>query len=372
MNRSMLPRLLPLALAFACTAAGAAAQCGVRNTFRIANSWSGSPSELNIDTGWFTVAPLVTPGTNTNPGPICSSQGSCQPTSDYGHLRVQGSGLANNGPGNGVFLYLDQGPQARFFDTLTVTSPTLPYGTPVQLQFSLALDGFVDAVDTNPNTAFSATFYGGSVSLALNNTGGIVTQTYTYYVGNPLTVYGNLSVAIYLYGLLGGGNPTNYGSYALDLQAHMSVVCTTPNTSIVWASGGGSYTDPRASVTDIGGGCGTGSPVLSSTLPVLGQTQTFGITSPLPNEIVLFAWSPGNPVALPLGTCIVTEDPAGLSLLVAGITDPAGNATLPTQTPNAPLLLGARYTVQALVTKANGPVLGFADLSNGLLVNMGL
>lgn len=372
MNCSSPPRLLPLALALACTATGAAAQtCGVRNTFRIANSWSGSPSELNVDTGWFTVAPLVTPGTNTNPGPVCSSQGSCQPTSDYGYLRIQGSGLANNGPGQGVFLYLDQGPQARFFDTLTVVSPTLPYGTPVQLQFSLSLDGFVDVIDTSPNTSFGATFYGGSASLALTNSGGIVTQNYTFYVGNPLTVYGNLSVALYLQGLLGGGNPTTYGSYALDLVARMSVVCTTPNTSIVWASGS-TYTDPRASVTDIGGGCGAGSPVLSSTPPVLGQGQTFGITSSLPNEFVLFAWSPGGPVALPLGTCIVTEDPAGLSLLVAGVTDPTGNATLPTQTPYAPSLLGARYTIQALVTMANGPVLGFADLSNGLLVNMGI
>ena len=368
-------RLLPvvsLALAgVALVSTGVAQTHGVRNTYRIANSWSGSPSELNVDTGFSTIAPLVTPGTNTNPGPICSSQGSCQPTSDWGFLRVQGSGLANNGPGNGVFLYLDQTPQARFFDTLTVTSTTLPYGTPIQLQLSLALDGTLDVVDTAPSTAFEATFYASSAYLAKTNTGGIATTTLTYYVGSPLTVYGNLSVTIYLYGLLGAGNPTQYGSYAVDLAARMSVVCTTPNTQITWASGG-TYTDPRASVTNVGGGCGAGSPVLSSGLPILGQPQPFAVTSSLPNEIVIFAWSPGPATALPLGSCIVTEDAAGLSLILAGVTDGAGNATIPTFTPLAPLLLGSRYTVQALVTKTNGPLLGFADLSNGLLQNIGL
>lgn len=367
-----LQRLLPLAVAMVCAAGTSYAQSfGLRNTFRIANSWSGSPSELNIDTGWATVAPLVTPGTNNNPGPVCSSQGSCQPTSDYGYLRVEGSGLANNGPGNGVFLYLDQGPQARFFDTLTVVSSTLPYGAPVQLQFALSLDGFVDAVDTSPSVTFGATFNGGSANLALTDTGGVVTQNYTYYVGNPLPVYGNLSVTIYLQGLLAAGNPTSYGSYAVDLVAHMSVVCTTPGTQIVWASGS-TYTDPRASATNVGGGCGPGSPTLSSTPPVLGQPQPFLVASSLPNEIVIFAWSPGAATALPLGSCIVTENPAGLSLFVAGVTDAAGSASIPTLTPSAPSLLGARYTVQALVTKTNGPLLGFADLSNGLLENMGI
>jgi hypothetical protein len=372
MNPIALVRVISLISALGLTATTVVAQThGVRNTFRIANSWSGSPSELNVDTGWATVAPLVTPGTNNNPGPICSSQGSCQPTSDWGHLRVQGSGLANNGPGNGVFLYLDQGPQARFFDTLTVVSSTLPHGTPVQLQFSLALDGFVDVIDTSPNVSWGATFYASTAYLAFTNSTGVATTNLTFYVGSPLTVYGNLSVALYLQGLLGAGNPTTYGSYAVDLAAHMSVVCTTPGTSIVWASGG-TYTDPRASITDVGGGCGPGSPVLASALPVLGQPQPFTVTSSLPNEIVLFAWSPGNPVALPLGSCIVTENAASLSLLVAGLTDASGNATIPTLTPNAPSLLGSRYTIQALVTNVNGPLLGFADLSNGLLVNVGL
>lgn len=365
-------RVVSLALAgLGLASAGVAQTHGVRNMFRIANSWSGSPSELNIDTGVSTIAPLVTPGTNTNPGPICSSQGSCQPTSDWGYLRVQGSGLANNGPGNGVFLYLDQGPQARFFDTLTVTSPTLPNGTPVQLQLSLALDGVLDVVDTAPSATFAATFYASTAYLAKTNTGGVVTQTLTWYVGNPLTVYGNLSVTIYLYGLLAAGNPTQWGSYAVDLTARTSVVCTTPDTQITWASGG-TYTDPRASVTNVGGGCGAGSPVFASGLPILGQPQAFTVTSSLPNEIVVFAWSSGPATALPLGSCIVTEDPAVLSLFLAGVTDGAGNANLTLLTPFAPLLLGSRYTVQALVTKGNGPLLGFADLSNGLLQNIGL
>jgi len=364
--------LLPLLTAIAIATTTATAQTlGLRNSYRIANSWSGSPSELNVTTPWSTIGPLVTPGTNNNPGPICSSQGSCQPTSDWGHLRIQGSGLANNGPGNGVFLYLDQGPQARFFDTLTVTSSTLPTGTPVQLLFTLSLDGWIDVVDTNPNVTWGANFYGSSASLTLNNANGVVSTTLTYQVGNPLTVYGDLSVAIYLYGLLGAGNPTTYGSYALDLVANMSVVCTTPDTQITWASGG-AYADPRASVTNVGGGCGAGSPVLASALPVLGQPQPFTVTSSLPNEIVIFVWASGGATAVPLGSCIVTEQPAGLSMFVAGITDGAGNATIPTVTPSTPSLLGSRYMVQALVTEANGPLLGFADLSNGLLQNIGL
>lgn len=362
---------LALALAVPCLVTTAAAQsCGVRNGFRIANSHSGAGSELAVDTGWQTTAPLTTPGANSNPSATCNSQGTCTPTSDYGYLHVQGSGSANNCPQSGVFLWLDQTPQARFFDTVTVTSTTLPQGTPVTLRAAIALDGSAVMNDPSPAVNFSATLYGNSLGLTLSNGPGTTTGLITTSVGNSVLIQGNLNVTLYGYGMLGLGNPPQSFSYAVDLTAHFGVSAVTPGVQLSWCSGR-TYQSLAADVRSVGNGCGPGSPVLTAGLPALGQSQPYGLTSTIPNEAVVFAYSIGPSPSGALGPCTVNVDPGNLTLGVVGVTNGAGACNWGFYIPGAPILSGLKLATQSFVLQNNGPFLGFAVLSNGLEVTIG-
>lgn len=366
-----LPTLL-FALAATCVVGSAAAQsqCGVRNWYRIANSHSGAGSELNVDTGWLTTAPLTTPGSNSNPSATCNSQGSCTPTSDYGYLRVTGTGTANNCPTSGVFLYLDQEPQARFFDTMTVTSTTLPPGTPVQVRVALALDGFATVVDPMPYVDYRATATAASLSLTLANGAGTTSGVITTAVGASVQLQGSLSTTLRCYGLLNLGIPPITSSYAVDLTARIGVSSLTAGAQLSFCSGR-TYESLAASVQTVGNGCGPGSPVLSAALPVLGQSQPYAVTSNLPNELVAFAWSVGPALSAPLGPCTIAVDPGTMTLSVVGVTDPVGACSFGFFIPQAPILAGLVLATQSFVLQANGPLLGFANLSNGLEVTLG-
>ena len=360
-----------IALATTCAAGSTTAQsCGVRNGFRIVNSHSGAGSELAVDTGWQTTGPLTTPGANDNTGPVCASQGSCTPTSDYGYLHIVGSGTANNCPTSGVFLWLDQVPQARFLDTLTVTSATLPQGTPVQVRVAVALDGFATVVDPNPSVDYRATVTGGSLSLAVANAPGTTTGILSTQVGSSVQLQAGLSATLYGYGLLGLGNPPVYASYSVDLTAHVGISCLTPGAGLSFCSGR-TYQTLASEVHAIAGGCGAGSPVLAATLPELGQTQTYSITGATPGEAAFFGYSIGPAVSAPLGPCTVVLDGASLDLSFAAITDAAGSCSFGRLLPAAPIFAGLQLTTQALVLTTGGPLLGFAQLSNGLEMTIG-
>tara|TARA_R110002073_G_scaffold259297_1_gene422347 strand:- start:385 stop:1512 length:1128 start_codon:yes stop_codon:yes gene_type:complete len=375
MNYTLTPvRIVTLSLVAACLSSFAAAQnCGVRNGFRIVNSHAGGSSELAVDTGWQTAAPLVTPGANSNPGQGtgCSSQGTCTPTSNYGLLRVTGTGSANNCSSGGTFLWLDQGPQARFFDTLTVVSSTLPAGTPVQLRMVLALSGSASVVDPNPAVSYNAIFYGGSLTLSLNSINGTTSGLYQLAVGNSMQVYGSLTVALYAYGMLGFGAPPFYGSYATDLTARMGIECLTPGASLSFCSGN-TYQTLAAEVVPVGGGCGPGSPAMTASLPLLGQSQNFAVTGAAPNAPAFLAFAPGSAVSIPLGPCTITEAGVGLLLLQVATTDASGGTSYALALPSTPSLAGAKYTTQTMVLSAGGPLLNLGQLSNGLQSSIGI
>jgi hypothetical protein len=321
------PALLLVALSVAGLATEASAQnCWLRNRFRIANSYSGSTSELNVDTGTQTTRPLVTNGANNNPGATCYSQGTCNVTSDYGYLHVDGTGSASNCAFSGTFLWLDQSPQAQFTDYIAVTSTTLPHGTPVQLLLTLTLDGHAVVQDSNPAVSFSALCYSGSTTLQRNDTTGTLTGIVPTQVGSQIMVQAQLHIGLYPYGLLGLGIPAQTATYSVDLTARVGIDAITPGVTLSTCSGV-SYPSLTAAVADVGGGCGAGSPTQNATLPQLGQTQVYTAAAATPGQPVLLAWAAGPAVALPLGPCLVTEDPANLVLLLVGATDPAGNGT---------------------------------------------
>ena len=362
--------LIALLLPFLASAA-IGQSCWVSNSYRIANSFSGQPSQLSVLTGPQTTAPLSTPGSNSNPSATCTSSGSCWPIADYGALRVSGSGTATNCPTSGVFLFLDQAPQAEFLDTMTVVSPSLPAGTPVQLQFVLTFDGFCTLIDSAPTKSFGATLQAGSLSLAITDTTGTANGTLASWVGATLIMRSRLNVTLYPYGVLSLGIPPQSSSYDVDLSARVGVSCTTPGASLTFCSGR-DYQPLIAQVASAGGGCGAGSPTQNATPPQLGQTQVYTAAAATPNQLVLLAWATGPAVALPLGPCVVTENPANVVLLVTGVTDAAGGASFGVGIPNAPSLAGDRFTTQLLVLSPGGPLLGIAQLTNGLTSTIGL
>lgn len=351
--------------------AAAAQVCQVRNSYRIANSYSGASSELNVMTPWQTQAPLSTPGFNSNPGATCTSQGSCNPTSDYGWLHVDGAGSATNCASSGVFLWLDQGPQAQFVDTIHVSSASLPLGAPVQIQFVLSLAGYATLVDTNPSLSFGAQVYCSSLTLNVNNGPGVVGGVLNTSVGANLQVGGSLTVAIYPYGLLGLGLPPHTSSYAFDLTARTGISSLTAGVTLS-ACSGRSYDPLLAQVVDVGGGSGPGSPVQMATTPVLGQTQSYTLSAAPASQAVVLAFATGPAVALPLGINVITEDPATLQLLLLGVTDAAGGFSYGLSIPGSAVFAGQKFTSQQLVFTAGGPLLGLGVLSNGLQSTMGL
>jgi hypothetical protein len=344
--------------------------CGVRNSYRIANSHSGVGSELNVITGWQTTAPLATPGFNNHPGPTCSSQGSCNPISDYGYLHCDGTGAANNCPSGGVFLWLDQGPQARFMDTLAVVSSTLPIGTPVQLRAVVTLSGFAHAVDPSPVVNFSAGLSASSLALTVANGPGTTSGLISTTVGATMTVTGELGISIYLYGLMGLGIPPVFGSYDFDLTARMGITCLTPGASLSFCSGR-TYGGLAADVRSVGGGCGAGSPVLTAAPPILGQTQSYNLTSSIASQPVFLAYSLGHAVGVPVGPCTLMVDQTAMALFLAGTTDGAGACAFGLGIPSSPGLAGGTVMAQALVLSPGGPMLGLGQLSNGLEMTLG-
>jgi hypothetical protein len=366
------PTLLLAALAATSLAAEASAQnCWLRNTFRIANSYSGSSSELNVNTGMQTTRPLITNGANNNPGATCYSQGSCNLFTDYGYLHATGSGSASNCATSGTFLYLDQGPQAQFSDLVAVGSTTLPHGTPVQVRMTLALGGHATMQDGNPAVWYEALCYSGSTTLQLTNSNGTVSGIVQTYVGSALNVHCWLSFSLYAYGLLGLGIPPQTATYSLDLTARVGLEVLTPGAMLT-ACSGVTYSTMTAAVANVGGGCGASSPTQNASPPRLAQTQTYTSAGAPANEAVFLAFASGPAISAPLGPCIVTEDPNQLVLAFMTVSDAAGAASFGLGIPNSPALAGDRFTTQLLVLSAGGPLLGIGQLSNGLTCTIGL
>jgi hypothetical protein len=166
------------------------------------------------------------------------------------------------------------------------------------------------------------------------------------------------------------GIPPITSSYAVDLTTRVGVQSLTPGAQLSFCSGR-TYESLTADVRPIGNGCGPGSPVLGAALPVLGQSQPYGVTSSIPNELVAFAWSVGPALSAPLGPCTIAVDPGTMTLSVVGVTDPAGACNFGFFIPQAPILAGLKLATQSFVLQANGPLLGFANLSNGLEVTLG-
>ena len=230
-------------------------------------------------------------------------------SSDYGTLHCSGTGSGNNCPTSGVFLWLDQDPQANFVDTVTVTSQVLPPGTPVQLQVVLTLDGFANVVDSTPVCTYRASVAIGSIQPTLNDTPGVATASYPTTVGAALMVHSSLHLMLRAQGLQGLGIPPASASFAADLTSRTSVECNDPRVVLQWCSGR-TYPALTASAVAVGGGCGATSPTLAAAVPTLGQVQPWTVQHAAPNQPVVFVASFGPPVASPIGSFLLADSNA--------------------------------------------------------------
>lgn len=348
--------------------------CAVRNHYRIANSVNNVPgSELRNDSGWQTTAPLTTPGANYNSNPQgCFSQGNCHPVSDYGYLHVDGTGSAATCSAGGVFLWLDEWiggePKAQFRDVLQVTSATLPPGTPVQVAWTMTFTGFASGTDPGSLVSKRLQLSCGPtlIDTQANGTFTAVTDT---TVGASLQVTGRLWATIRVNALLGG--PPATGSYALDLTGTFAVTGITAGANAVFCSGA-AYEPLAARSQPVGIGCGVVPPSLAATAPVLGGASTLSMTGAPPGQSVVLAIAGGAPLWVTLGGCTLHVDLDAMILLdVVGASDGAGHWGFVLPIPLVPVWAGTSVTVQTLPLLANGPFLGFGELSNGVELRLG-
>jgi hypothetical protein len=127
-----------------------------------------------------------------------------------------------------------------------------------------------------------------------------------------------------------------------------------------------------ATVSSLGGGCGSSTLAFAMTPPVFGASVAFALmgAAPLATAYLLIDLAPNAPTFLGAG-CVLHPDAGHVaSWIVAALaTDAAGAAATSLGVPFFPLLAGAPVTVQALVIDPAAP-LGFT-LSDGKAATLG-
>jgi hypothetical protein len=240
MTAAKLAHLTALPLLLLSAKALAQTPCGLHTHYRIVTNMSDAtgPGELRLDSGWITTRPNSLPGSITTTNNLgMHSTGTCTATADYGDLRCVGSGQAHTIPGNGAFLWLDEwiggSPKAEYSDNFTITSATLPSGTPVDITFTTTLSGSAQVQDTNPAVNFHADLevsqnQGSAVQTTIPSAGSIAATLHTA-VGATGNIHGKLFVNLYAYGILGGGQDS---SFNCNLRARTTYRVLTPGAHV--------------------------------------------------------------------------------------------------------------------------------------------
>ena len=128
-----------------------------------------------------------------------------------------------------------------------------------------------------------------------------------------------------------------------------------------------------ATVTDLGGECGAPAPILTASPPSISNYLAFRLLNAAPNaQVILAAQAAPLPAPLFLAPpCILWVDPASSVVFDFFATDFNGDWTNRFEiAPGNVALIGLTVRVQAGVITQGGP-LGFAQLTNGLLLNFG-
>jgi hypothetical protein len=358
--------------------------CGVQSSYQMGN-FTAVSNIAQVDTGWLpsTVTTLRYNG-GGSPGISLYSEGTVQTRAEFGRLRIQATGQAQNWNGNGTSLYVTpmafDAPTVRFRDTVTVVAPGLPVGTPVQLRLRVRLSGTCVLSGLSPLinefgaqirvAPFPNSLVPSSTVASLSSTTGLATANVSTAVGQTFVVEGRMNCNVDEYGVR-NGFPLASASYSIDLESLFEFTSLTPGAAIATCSGA-AYPSLQASAQAVGAGCGSAPPTLASTVPVLGSTLTL-TTSGAPGQAPVFrGLAIGAPVWLPVGACTMHLDPASLALDFVGFADPAGQLAVTLPLPASGSLAGVALTAQSLLLVNNGPFLGIAETSNGVALLVGL
>ena len=111
--------------------------------------------------------------------------------------------------------------------------------------------------------------------------------------------------------------------------------------------------------------------MLAANVPALGGMCTLDLSSAPSGAAVFRGLLAGAPVATTIGGCVLQLDPASAVFDFAGTATVAGQLAMSLAIPNAVTLLGFALTAKALPLQTNGPLLGFAEFSNGVLLQLG-
>jgi hypothetical protein len=126
-----------------------------------------------------------------------------------------------------------------------------------------------------------------------------------------------------------------------------------------------------ATSAGVGTGCGVGPPALTAAPPVIGQGQLYSMTAAPANAAVVFGYSFGTPVPVPIGGCTIQIDLPNAAPYLAGLTNGSGVWSYTLPIPLLPVLAGNLVTAQALAFVSGGALLGAAEVSNGVLLTLG-
>lgn len=338
---------------------------------------------VQVDTGWQSSA-VTTQQQNGggSPGSSLYSVGTMQTGAQFGRLRIQGTGQAQNWNGNGTSLYVLQSgfglPVVRFRDTLTVQGQGLPVGTPVQLQVRVRMAGSCVLSGLWPLVSnysaeirvdtLSSGLGLGTVVASLASTNGLATAVVPTTVGATLYLEGNMTCNVDEHGVRNG--PPAAGSYSIDLESLFEFRSLTPGAALAFCSGA-TYPSLQASVQSVGVGCGAAPPTLTATLPQLGSNLVFTTGGAPPLSEVFLGFAFGSPVSVPLGACTLHLDPLTLFYGFVGLADAAGSQTATLLVPNTGRLAGLELNAQSCSLTPNGPFLGIGELSNGVALVIG-
>ncbi len=232
-------RSLPCLAVIAALFAGSAAwgqECGVRNIMRLVNRVNGGTSpEVVIDTGWSIVAPLISPASASDSSAFGgSTSASWVARSDFGRLAFSGSGTGTNGPGNGLFMWLDADPHAQFRDRAALLSSSLPNGTPVSVRATARFFGTASSSDPSAEVSANAIFYAGPLGMTLNPASNQLTQQFTTAVGATFDASGTLNCTLRPYRILGGTVYTD--TVQANISAEITFTVLTPGVTLSWCS----------------------------------------------------------------------------------------------------------------------------------------
>ncbi|MFN7590049.1 MAG: hypothetical protein ACK501_00345 [Planctomycetota bacterium] len=374
---------LALLLTLASPLAAQSQNCSVRSTYQMGNLTATS-NIVQVDTGWQSSAvDTMQQNGGGSPGVSLFSQGTMQTQAQFGRLRIQGTGQAQNWNGNGTSLFVLQAgfglPVVRFRDTLTVQSQGLPAGTPVQLLLRVRMSGSCVLTGNLPlvsNYSAEIRVDPASSGLGLNtivaslsSTTGLAAAPVLTTVGATLYVEGSMTCNVDEYGVRNG--PPASASYAIDLESLFDFRCLTPGAGLTFCSGT-TYPSMQASVQSVGVGCGATPPTLAATVPLLGSNLVLTTSGAPAQAPVILGLAVGSPVSVPIGACTLQLDPLSAALGFVGVTDAAGVLSTAFPVSGSGALAGFSMTAQSLALAANGPFLGFAELSNGVALVLGL